>query len=91
MALNPELRGYNLGAALNSFDSHCQSFRSFGLIKRHLIILPPLIGSARPIVTLKLTLVYFGPIAPLCPNMAMSLGDTRRNASRLSHDSNSVC
>jgi hypothetical protein len=31
--LNPKLRGYNLGVALNSFKSHCKSFPSFGSSK----------------------------------------------------------
>jgi hypothetical protein len=31
--LNPELRRCNLGAALSSFECHCQSFLSFGSSK----------------------------------------------------------
>jgi hypothetical protein len=79
--LNPEMRGYNLEAVTNSFETHCKFSCSFGSSKG------PWSYQSLPLFRYancdldKLILVYFRPIAPLFPNMAMlGLEDTRCDA-----------
>jgi hypothetical protein len=85
MPLNPELRVYNLGAILNSFEPHCQSFHSFGSSKAPGRV-APLIGSARPIITFNsLSLLFWNHNIP-CLHMAMSdFKDNHCNPSELLH------
>jgi hypothetical protein len=81
------MRGYNLEAAANSFETHCKFSYSFGSSKAtwsyHTLSLF-CYANCDPD---KLTLAYFSPVAPLCPNMTMpDFKDTCRNPSKPSHD-----
>jgi hypothetical protein len=86
------LCGYNIEVALNSFESHRKSFHSFGLLKDtwsyHTLSLFRSVNRDLD----KLTLAYFGPVAPLCLGMdILGLKDTAIVLASSSYDSNSSC